>query len=145
VGNYVSAQNDAARSYKNAVNVSENALLSIDGSRTELNSLEIESFSEEISKQSSLTWGLIGLLLGALLMFLLLRHKSELKPKFEDFEPSVSSVRFTDSQVQMMNLRSEIDATLDKSKPKRVVKRSNAKRKSKPSKAKPKKKRTKSR
>ncbi|MFM7623626.1 MAG: hypothetical protein ACKO5V_02265, partial [Actinomycetota bacterium] len=127
------------------VNVSENALSSIDGSRTELDSLEIESFSQEISKQSSLTWGLIGLLLGALLMFLLLRRKSDLKPKFEDFELSTPSVRLTDSEVRMMHLRSEIDATIDKSKPKRVVKKGNAKRKSKPSKAKPKKKRTKSR
>jgi hypothetical protein len=119
--------------------------LSIEGSGTELNSLEIESFSEELSKQNSLTWGLIGFFLGALLIFLLLRRKSDLKPKFEDFEHSMPSVRSTDSEVRMLHLRSEVDATIDKSKPKRVVKKGNAKRKSKPSKAKLKKKRTKSR
>jgi hypothetical protein len=93
VGNYVSAQTDAAKSYKNALAISEGAVKAIDGSGSAVSGIEVQTFSQEFEENRSVTWGLIGLFVGVLLTLVVTRRRNRKKPK-EDllFSPKFDSL-----------------------------------------------------
>jgi len=80
VGNYVSAQTDAAKSYKNALAISEGAVKAIDGSSSAVSGIEVQTFSQEFEENRSVTWGLIGLFVGVLLTLVVTRRRNRIKP-----------------------------------------------------------------
>jgi hypothetical protein len=91
VGNYVSAANDAANSYKRAVNVSEAVARGIDGSAKEVAGIEFQQFDSKGGLKVSTGWMLLSFFAGIIFTLFATRNRRKKKGVPEISLPNIQS------------------------------------------------------
>ena len=122
VGNYVSAANSAARSYRRAAVVSEEVARGIDGAAKEVEGIQIEQFVAERTVTNSFRWTFLGIILGVLFTLIVTRRSRK----------QISIDKVSDQvEIRIENLN-HVTNTLQNGKPRPKPNKSPQKRKKAP-------------